>query len=347
MILIKQSWWNIEDLLSPADGKIYRKVTDFYTNEQILYVYLTDNFYALKVKDKSSGKYLPFVEVTDDVLSQFVPENTIIMAVNLGDLTRYNSITERIEGIIYDLYHVRLEIEYLDPCSYFEKRWDLDLQDRFWRFWNSLRHSDIDFNCKDYQISPINLFGRPGYESRLISSGPAQPEFTITVPRGMRLINDFSSTELFLLNPNLKLNIGKPHVTRKDGQESYNIVADKTYDEVKQRLKEENIQSDLSYKVVNKHKFYLIPLFALVLIYMGYKGLNFIFSVNGVSNNNNNSLFTFLFTYLILQISYLTLYLTLRRDNYEIPFNFLVIPSILISTLLLVVCFYYMPNFTV
>jgi len=31
MILIKQSYLNIEDLLSPADAKIYQKITDFYT----------------------------------------------------------------------------------------------------------------------------------------------------------------------------------------------------------------------------------------------------------------------------------------------------------------------------
>ena len=128
MILIKQSWWNIEDLLSPANGKVYRKVTDFYTNEQILYIFLKDNFLALKVKDKTSENYLPFVEVTDEVDPGLIHDNNIVMAVNLGNLNNYPSIQEKIEDILYDLHHIRLEIEYLDPCPFFEKRWDLDFK---------------------------------------------------------------------------------------------------------------------------------------------------------------------------------------------------------------------------
>ena len=213
-------------------------------------------------------------------------------------------------------------------------------QDCIWRYWNNLRNKNIAPQCKDYQISPFKIWGRPGYESTLISSGPAQPEFTVIVPRGMTLINDFNSTKLTIL-PDYDLGIGKPYVTRNDGKECYNIIADESYKDAKDELGEESIELLLSYKVVNKHKFYLIPIFAFVLVYMGYKGLKFVLNSNSL--NNDNSIFTFLFTYLILQISYLTLYLTLRRDNYEIPFNFLIIPSIIFSTVLLIACFYYMP----
>lgn len=356
MIIVKQSWWNIEDILSPADGKIYRKVIDLYTDEQFQYVYLPNFFLSLKIRDKLSGDFLPFVDVTDDVPIEFNPNKEVIMALNLGNLNKYSKVIERIDGTNFDLYHVRFEIEYIDPCPFFEKKWDLNFQTRFWKFWNinikyiiitikkffkfPVKNKIDKISCKDYQISPIKLSGRPGYESGLISSGPTQPEFTIIVPRGMRLICDYKSTKLSILNSNAndeKLHIGKPHAVSIDGKESYNIAADRLDRDIVNKLKKEYSELKLHYKVINKHKFYLIPLFGLVLILIGCEGLNYI------SNNANvqqNSFVSFIFSYIIIQISFLTLYLTLRRDNYEIPFNSLIIPSIIISIILFVICLY-------
>ncbi|AUB59805.1 hypothetical protein BK009_03405 [Methanobacterium subterraneum] len=343
MILIKQSYLNIEDLLSPADAKIYQKITDFYTDEDILYVYLINRFVNLKIKDRNSGTSLPFIDVTESIPAKYVQDETIVIAVNLDPLNRFPSVKETVEGEKQDLHHVQIEIEYIDPCPFFEKRWDLNIQTRILEKWDSFRNKNSIITCKDYQVSPISLWRRPGYQSRVIAEGPTQPVFNVIVPRGMRLINDFTSTKLGILTleDENKLKIGKPHVVRMDGKESYNIVLNKkSYTNILNDLNEESVELELSYKVVNKHKFYLIPLFGFLLLFIGYEGFNF------VKNSNSgtvNLIFSFLFTYLILQVSYLTLYLSLRRENYEIPFNSIIIPSIIFSVFLLIASFFCMP----
>lgn len=343
MILIKQSYLNIEDLLSPADAKIYQKITDFYTDEDILYIYLINRFVNLKIKNRNLGTSLPFIDVTESIPAKYVPDETIVIAVNLDPLNRYPSVEETVDGKKQGLHHVQIEIEYIDPCPFFEKRWDLNIQTRILEKWDSFRNKNSIITCKDYQVSPISLWGRPGYQSRVIAEGPSQPVFNVVVPRGMRLINDFTSTKLNILTleDENKLKIGKPHVVKVDGKESYNIVLNKkSYTDILNDLNEESVELELSYKVVNKHKFYLIPLFGFLLLYIGYEGFNF---VNHSNLGTENPIFSFLFTYLILQVSYLTLYLSLRRENYEIPFNALIIPSIIISVFLLITCFFCMP----
>ncbi len=331
-------------MLSPADAKIYQKITDFYTDEETLYVYLINRFVNLKIKDRISGSSLPFIEVTESIPAEFVPDETIVIAVNLDPLNRYPSVEETVDGKKHDLFHVQIQIEYIDPCPFFEKRWDLNIQTRILEKWDSLRNKNSIITCKDYQVSTISLWGRPGYQSRVIAEGPSQPIFNVVVPRGMRLINDFTSTKLSILTFENKnnLKIGKPHVVRIDGKENYNIVLNKKpYNDILNDLNEESVELELSYKVVNKHKFYLIPLFGFLLLYIGYEGFNF---VRHCDSSTNNPIFSFLFTYLILQVSYLTLYLSLRRENYEIPFNALIIPSIIISVILLMACFFCIPQ---
>jgi hypothetical protein len=55
-----------------------------------LYIYLINRFVNLKIKDKNSGTFLPFIDVTESVPSKYVPEDTIIIAVNLDPLSNNN-----------------------------------------------------------------------------------------------------------------------------------------------------------------------------------------------------------------------------------------------------------------
>jgi hypothetical protein len=335
---LMQSWWKIEDVLSPSNAKIYRRVIDLHTDEAIQYISLMDRFLGLKVLNKLDNNYLVFLDVTEEVPKKYVENNEIIMAVNLGDLSKYPS-AGKVSGT--KLYHVRIEIEYVDPCPFFEKRWDLDIQSRFLKFWNSfIFKRDTNYSCNDKQISEFHLSNfvkRPGYETSFISSGPSQPEFTLIAPRGMRIVNDYKSTKLMVVNDNERIKLGKANVMRLDGKESYNLLSNKkSYDKNRLALETESLELKLSYIVVNKHKFYLIPLLSWILIYIGYEGFNICHSQ---VTSTQSPLLSFIFTYIILQISFLTLYLTLRRENYEIPFNSTIIPSILISILVFIACF--------
>ncbi|PKL67675.1 MAG: hypothetical protein CVV28_05250 [Methanobacteriales archaeon HGW-Methanobacteriales-1] len=344
MIELKQSWWHIEDLLSPASGKIYRKVMDFHTDERYLRINLINNFLSLKVKNKTNDNYFSFLDITayEDLRDN---PNNILMEVNLGDLSSF-PVAKRVMPGHY-LYHVRIEIEYLDPCPFFEKRFVFDIESRILNFWNS-KIRKFNISCKDYQISPIKLLGRPGYENIILAEGPTQPEFSITVPKGMRLINDFTSTKLFMLYSGefTEVNAGKAHVTRVDGKESYNFLSDEISIELKKLINKKDVSTEdlkmlLSYKVINKHKFYFLPFLAWLMAYIGYKGLQLVLSAQEPSPSPYN----FLFTYIIIQISFLTFYLSLRRENYEIPFNSTILPAIILSFAFLSLCFYYCPDF--
>lgn len=346
MILIQQSWWHIEDVLSPSNGKIYRKVIDFYTDENIIPIFLPNWFLSLKVLDKTSGHYLPFIEITYNFPKEEIPPNNVVMGVKLGDLSRFPSSMEFIDNQFYLMYHVRLEIEYMDPCPSFKKIFDFDFQEGFLifnktflnklnKFFNFFVKTDIFKNkpemniCKKNQISSINLWKRPGFKSVIYCAGPLQPEYTIIVPRGMRLINDSKNIDLSISTKeeNTKINFGKAHVLKTDGRESYNILAFEAFEIIK-NLQTDNWQLKLSYNAVNKHKFYLIPIFAFLLLGIGL----YVWLVN---IQEVQTLISFLFTYIIVQTSYFTLYLTLRRDNYEIPFNSIIIPIILLSITIL------------
>ena len=96
-IEIQQTWWHIEDEISPSYGRKIRQVMDIYTDKSVINVPLSGTrFIGLKIIGRNINKELAFTENDDEI------------RVNLGNLKEW--------PLAYDCpvpaWHVKLEINY-------------------------------------------------------------------------------------------------------------------------------------------------------------------------------------------------------------------------------------------
>jgi hypothetical protein len=297
MVRIKQEWWHVEDKL--PSGKKFRHVLDIYTNEQFLKYKINLFFVKLKVKSRYKPHELEFIQINTFEESAF-QSNAFqsdafqvgdYIEINLGNLeTHWPSANNNNKN----LRHVRLEVEYINIKPLFEKR-------------------------KKLKIIPWF-----GYDSTFEINGATQPEFYIMAPLGMKLVNKGKHAKLLLYYKKNKITSKKRllfediYIEKIDGKNAYSFLINAESYTFLKSIKTENILClKVFYDVSNEAKFGFFPIFPALLLSFGI--LEYIF--DSLRYSEFPDVFIASLTYVIIFISYLTFYITLIKDDYEIPLN--------------------------
>lgn len=171
-----------------------------------------------------------------------------------------------------------------------------------------------------------------------------QPEFSITLPLGMEMNNDGNKLKLFFKRGSdfQELKFDKPSISKKDGKRVYTyIINSESYKKILETPDNSNVGFKALYEVNNEIKFFTVPLFSLVLIVYSFIEIGYIINMYLSHNYSNLSLINNP-TFVIVSLSFLGLYLTFRKDDYEIPGNKIVIASIILSfvAIIILLCSY-------
>lgn len=208
------------------------------------------------------------------------------------------------DGLSSKIKHVKLEVEYTDVHPKFEP-----------------------------QII-MNTFPRLGYDNTFDINGTTQPEFYLTVPLGMKLRNKGKNTELLLKIKDEKKSkrlrfYEDVHTDYIRGMNTYRfLIKEKSYALIDETPDEKIEHLRIHYSVTNELKFWFFPIFPVILIVLGI--LDFVYGKHDDPNFAQ-------LTYTIIFISFITYYITLLKDGYEVPWNKFVIIATPFAGILLIV----------
>jgi hypothetical protein len=204
------------------------------------------------------------------------------------------------------------------------------------------KHIKLEIEYTDVGFKPKSKFPF-GYKSSFRIDGFTQPEFSITIPRGMKLVSKGNNTKIRMnWIPKVKKHgkkqkkIIKPlkfhdtiYINQEDGKRTYNFLIDsQSYDKIIETPNKYNLSFGIQYRVINQFRFLLIPGIAILLIFLGILEFNNALNSLNIKPINNTGSFTVQLTYIVILISFTTFYLNLLRERYEIPFNNFIMVSI-------------------
>lgn len=326
---LRQNWWEIEDCVEPSDARRVICVQDFYIDtinfreDNWILLRLNSFFAEFKVRNKNTGKELSFIrEYNNEDL------NVAIM-VNLGSVSNW-PVVRGSEDL-----HITIEYEYTEILPMFNKR-----------VIYPLGYRTFDITTREYITqSPNSIKERiyllliPGYIGQFLMSGPSRGEITITPPKGMHIQDNGENAQIvFYYGGNIgdegtttmRLEfVDRPYISDNNDKLRYHHLIDITsYNAVTPIINTRTDQMGyvVTYSVVNDSKFFLMPLFSIL-----------IFVLIGVGDLNFSNVFYFA----IILLSLTTLYLTLRKEKYQIPFNDLVLISIPVAGILIFIRIYW------
>jgi hypothetical protein len=306
MLIKEQSSWCFEDRVSPTKGRLIMEVMDLYTDQQFIDIHLK-NFLKLNIKRRDLNTNLPFIA---SPLSNSGESSFVVLTVNLGELNSYPKAMDPDN----DLRHVKLELEYLNIEAGFEKK-------QFQKPW----------------INPT------GYTSTTRIDGPTQHEYSIILPKGMKLDKTNSSPKLYYELPNdigeLQLNI--KYEEKIEGNEIYHLlINEKDYDNKFEVLKNPEVTFHLTYSASNKSIYIIFfPVFSVMML--TFVSTLFIpvliqFLTTGVVLTLNLiEFFSILIPQTIVLFPFTYYYLDSRRRDFEVPFNRFTEYVILLSIIVL------------
>lgn len=233
----------------------------------------------------------------------FVAGEDGFVRVNVGKPSIWPTVTPLIQ-------HVKFEVEYIDTDPQFE---------RFPKF--------------------LRLFG---YENTYSIEGFTQPEFSITLPKGLKLRHEgLKFWEPYWINMMFIKTDKKTHekqrdifefypayISQENGNKTYNfLIESESYKKLSDTDPEDyEVSFEINYATTNEWKYFTVTAFsfilpAIILIDVG----NDIFNIGDPFVS---------LTYIVILISFSTFYLTLHKEGYEIPWNTWVMWSIPISGML-------------
>ena len=309
MLIKEQNCWYFKDSINPTKGRLVREVMDLYTDQQFIQIHLK-NFLKLNIRRRDINTRLFFIASVNDTPNK---HEYVSFNVNLGDLNTY---PESINYSENHLRHVKLELEYLDPKPGFEKK---------------------HFN--------IGLNNPTGYISTSRVDGPNQHEYSITLPKGMKLDkNGFSPTLYYSVGEDVgELLLNVQYVEKIDGNQINHILIDEDdYQLNYDTIKNPDVEFYLHYSVSNKLKYIVFfPVFSLfMLCFVLILFLPLLKQFFGGSLPLNFTLvdfFNILIPQTIVLFPYTYYYVDSRRRNFEVPFNRITEYSILAALSILLI----------
>lgn len=318
---LKQSWSHIKDEIEPSDGRLVFKIQDYYIREDSFkkdnFVHIkpsTAFFTDFKVKNKNSGRELSFIEEYN------LDDKKANIKVNLGSISDWPPVGDT------DYLHVKIEYEYVDYWPIFEKR---SILYPGTKIPNDNENNDYNIRLPRGIIEKLKLIFIPGYKGQFVMSGDSLGDISITVPLGMNIGKRGKSTSIIFYEgpidqktPQTEMSYTKPHITINNGKLKYNyIINDISFDYILKTMENNfNTYFFIEYNVVNDLKFFLMPVLAIT-----------VFSVALFIDWNNGDWYYFV----VILLSISTLYLTLRKEKYQIPFNKITSSLIFLSVLFL------------
>ncbi len=306
MLIKEQNCWYFEDYINPTKGRLIREVMDLYTDQRFIEIHLK-NFLKLNIRRRDLNTRLFFIASVNDT------HDHVTFNVNLGELETY---PESINFSENHLRHVKLELEYLDPKPGFEKK----------KFKG-------------------NFDNPTGYTSTSRVDGPNQHEYSITLPKGMKLDkNRLSPTLYYNVHDDVgELLLNVQYVEKIDGNQINHILIDEDdYERNYDIIKNPDVEFYLHYSVSNKLKYIVFfPIFALfMLCFVLILFLPLLKQFFGGSLPLNFTLvdfFNILIPQTIVLFPYTYYYVDSRRRNFEVPFNKLTEYAILAALSILLI----------
>lgn len=331
---LKQGWWHIEDYVEPSDGRLVIHVQDFYIKKNdfrrsnFIQIVLALPFVDFKVINRISGKELSFIE--EKYAQEEDNQNSFrLININLGSISNWAPVK------CSTYLHIKIQYQYVDIWPIFNKRITRHLGTK-------IKTND----CKAFNnILPkslkekLHLLWPPGYEGQFLMSGLSQGKISITTPKGMNIQKKGKNTQILFYPGELNkvepilMEYCHPHISYLNNKLKHHYeLTEESYGAVLFGVREGIVDQELNflvtYSVVNDGKFFFIPGFSVVIFVL-------IWCVHWDSSN--------LFYFPIIVLSLATLYLTLRKEKYQIPFNSFVFISIPLSIILFFIQLYFNP----
>lgn len=198
---------------------------------------------------------------------------------------------------------------------------------------NFEKHIKLEIEYTDVSFKPELTFPF-GYKNSFSIDSFTQPEFSITVPRGMKLVSNGNNTKIRMKwTPKYKnkkqKNIIKPlkfhdivYINQNDGKRTYNFLIDsKSYNKILDTPDKYKLSFGVQYHVINQLRFLLVPGIAVLLLCFAILEIKTAWIIINILHKTVLPSFTLKLTYVIILISFTTFYLNLLKDKYEIPFN--------------------------
>lgn len=287
-----------------------RQVMDIYTLDNIIEIdFGGTEIFGLQIIARNLNQELGFIHEGN------------VVKVNISNLNWPDEM-ESTSNSAKTKKHVKLEIKYFMALKFRDKisRWDKIIS----FFKNRSLHSYIG----RYKIGMLK-------ELKWI----IRPEFTIKLPLGLKMLrNEELNLEFNRYYPNgriksgkriypyiiqyihtapyiesFELNLKDPDITRVDGKRLYTfVIDDKDYNEVILETTQEDcvLSFHVDYNVVHENRFLWIPIFGLILVPFAI----FIVAQSILGNNGISQA-----TVIVAVLSYFILFLTLKREEYELP----------------------------
>lgn len=233
MLIKKQNSWYFEDIINPHKGRLIREIVDLYTDQQFIQIHLK-NFLKLNIKRRDLNTNLFFIA---SIPKKPDKHDDVIFNVNIGDLNSYPKADNYSEN---HLRHVKLEIKYLDPKPQFQK--------------------------KPY------IFGQnpTGYTSISCLTEPDQHEYSLILPKGMKLDKKYNKPKLYYhINGEIgELLLNIQYIEKINGNQNNHLLIDEEdYERNYNIIQNHNIEFFLQYSVSNKLKYIVFfPIFSIFML---------------------------------------------------------------------------------
>lgn len=204
---------------------------------------------------------------------------------------------------------------------------------------DTVRHVKVKIKYTDMNPAFEDSFPRLGYNNTYTVNGIAQPEFRITVPLGMKLKNKGKDIRLLLKKANgefFKLHYASVDTEQVNGKLTYNILLrDNSFKKITEIPDTEasKVEIKVNYSVINQNRYKVFLIIPLLLLIFGF--LEYIWAP--VVYSKFPDIFIASLTYVIIFITFITFYIGLIKDGYEIPWNTHVLLLTPISAFLLII----------
>jgi len=176
---------------------------------------------------------------------------------------------------------------------------------------------ELDFIFIDpiFKKSRMNL----GYTGHLKFAASEELELHITLPLGLKMENG-KNLELGLTTKSGKketkktMNIPSSNVMEKDRKRRYDFLVSKDIFTNTSTHEKHDEMFEITYKVINERKYFLITIIGLGLLFVAFLRLAKLI-IGGLN---------FDIRYLAALVAFIGLYITILREQYEIPFKRLI-----------------------
>lgn len=310
---LQQIWYHLEDFRSPSEVQMIRQVMDIYTFDDIIEInFGGTEIFGLQIIARNLNQELGFIHEGN------------VVKVNISNLNWPDEIKSSVSsGNIKK--HVKMEIKYFTALKFKDKKNEININEKFISLF---RDRSLHSYIGRYEIGGSD-------EIKWV----IRPEFTIKLPLGLKMLkNDELNLEFNRYYPDgsiksckriypyiihcdrsepyiksYELNLKDPDITRINGKRLYTfVIDDKDYNEIILETPEENciLSFHIDYNVVHENRFLWIPLFGFILLpFTIFIVIQSIRGGNGISQT----------TLIVAVLSYFILFLTLKREEYELP----------------------------